>query len=122
MDAVPSFVAPDQARFEVLPSGLPLLMVDLEADALRAVPLPTTDRNAAEDAAPLTEWQLLPRPTMTVVDGPGDLGFLVGILPTELDASATWVDAAIRHGGAIVYFTAMGSGEGGRGGFIPLVT
>jgi hypothetical protein len=104
MGDVPDFIPPDRAWFEVLPSGLPLLVINLERDALRALPLPRTDHAAPEAAATLAGWQLMARSTMRVVDGPEDLGFLVGVEPTDLDVSTAWVESTAKHGGAIVYF------------------
>jgi hypothetical protein len=126
MDGVPEFVPPDRAWFDVLPSGLAHLVVNLQVEALRDLPLPTTDQIASEVATALAGWQLMTRATMTVIDGPGDLGFLVSVPPTELDTSATWVDATVEHGGAIVHFMriAEAGGEGDarvRGGFIRIV-
>jgi hypothetical protein len=126
MDGVPAFVPPDRAWFDVLPSGLAHLVVNLEVDALRDLPLPTSDQSASESATALADWQLIPRTTMTVIDGPGDLGFLVSVPPSAADASATWVDATVQHGGAIVHFMGIPElgGEGDarvRGGFIRIV-
>jgi hypothetical protein len=101
---VPDFVPPDRVWFDVLPSGLASLVVYLDTDAVRRLPLPTRDAAAAEAAVTLEDWRLMARTTMTVVDGPGDLGFVVGGRP-DLAAWVAWVDASVSHGGAIVFFT-----------------
>jgi hypothetical protein len=122
---VSEFVAPDHAWFEVLPSGLALLVIDLPDEEFGQLPVPLAAGQTAQSAAILADWHVLARVTMTVVDGPGDLGFLVGASTDRLDASAAWIEAAESNGGAIVLFRprrgSQARDRGVRGGFIGLV-
>jgi hypothetical protein len=123
---VPYLVSPEHAWFDVLPSGLAMLLVQIDLDALLALPLPAAAEKDPEEFAPLAGWQLLPRMTMTVVDGPDDFGFLVAVQPTQSDEQAIWIDAAVRHGGATVLFTRPPGTEDLdsdriRGGFVRIV-
>ncbi|MFJ4845960.1 MULTISPECIES: hypothetical protein [unclassified Streptomyces] len=50
------------------------------------------------------EWRLMPKLTMSVVDGPGDAGCLVqgARSQEEAEAMAQWCGAAEQAGGAVV--------------------
>ena len=111
-------VAADRTWFEILPSGLPLLVLDLDAEILAGLALPLTGLEASEAAATLAPWSLLPRDTVIAVDGPGDQAFRV----TLDTASPGWIEACSAHGGAIVFFRRAKdddrTGAGIRGGSI----
>jgi hypothetical protein len=77
-------------------------------------------------------WRLLTGLAVSVVDGPGDAGFLVDglVSPDEVEERFAWLRAVDRAGGAVVvavgsheqahdWGTVAGSG-GARGGFVPL--
>jgi hypothetical protein len=125
MDGVPEFASPDHASFEILPSGIPFLLLDVDAGTLQQLPLPTTDERDPERAASLADWQLISRTSSIIVDGPGEHGFLVGS-PTDLSASAAWASAASAFGGATVFFRRSPAADDlpyvrVRGGFVRLV-
>ncbi|MDQ1009762.1 hypothetical protein QFZ82_004247 [Streptomyces sp. V4I23] len=61
--------------------------------------------HAPDGRVPLCDgWQLMPRLTMTVVDGPGDAGCLVQGAQAEDEAEemSAWCSAVEQAGGAVV--------------------
>ncbi|MGW3351626.1 hypothetical protein ACWDA3_50730 [Nonomuraea rubra] len=77
-------------------------------------------------------WQLVAGLAVSVVDGPGEAGFLVDglVSPDRVEERFTWLRAVDRAGGAVVavvgsreqaqdWVTVAGAG-GVRGGFVPL--
>ena len=81
---MPEHVPPDRVRFE-LHDGAPVVTLD-------GVTVTTEDG-----------WSILVRPTLVVVDGPGDDGFLLRRATAQGDAApAAWDAAVDRAGGATV--------------------
>jgi len=115
---VPQCIEPDQAWFEVLPSGLPLLVMHLDADSLNQLPLPTTDWSAPEKEQTLAGWQVLCRATETVIDGPGTLGFLVGLEQDDVKALSRMGGRGqpSRRGHRPVHAEPRGGGRSGGAG------
>ena len=67
----------------------------------------------------------MPRLTLTVLDGPGSIGFVVGPLsrdPQSASAQNHWVAAVERHGGAgfLLVTESDTATSWGYGGFAPL--
>ncbi|GIH18046.1 hypothetical protein [Rugosimonospora africana] len=92
---MPSFLPPDDVRFE-LSDGKPVLRV--------AAPAP--------DPATADRWSLFVRATMCVLDGPGEDGYLLARLGAGGDAAPTgWDDAVHRAGGCLVVFGGEPGGE-----------
>ncbi|GAA4974799.1 hypothetical protein HD597_009351 [Nonomuraea thailandensis] len=77
-------------------------------------------------------WQLLTALAFSVVDGPGDAGFLVDglVSPDEVEERFGWLRAVDRAGGAVVVvagsreqardWSAVAGSGGARGGFVAL--
>jgi hypothetical protein len=67
---------------------------------------------------------VLARPTLTVLDGPGELGFLIATEPTEHAATAEgrWIDAVGAFGGAIALLALEGAWSGENGDDVPAET
>jgi len=95
----PRFVEGERALF--LRGIVPALVVAVDTDA--AV-FPPTDQEERWPPPPLSDWGLLPSRTMTVVDGPGNVGFLVlGVSePEAIDGLAGWLEDVEATRGALV--------------------
>lgn len=125
---MPSFLPTERSRFYVQPNGLPVAVLTIDTEQLEGIDAPVLKADAPPPSAALEGWSLLPKLVMTVVDGPGDVGFLVGGDPTAIDAMAPWVEAAKQVAGAFVVFSPpSANGEpvnnaalGARGGFVRL--
>jgi hypothetical protein len=100
---MPEHVTPDRADFRVRSDGLPILCVVVDSEASAAAQLPLIDAEDISPSVPSASWSLVPRLTLTVLDGPGAIGFLVGPLsldPRSASARDHWVTAVERHHGA----------------------
>jgi hypothetical protein len=87
---MPQMLPPETVQF-VVRDGAPtiLLAVDMPADLIAS------------------EWSLMNRLTLVVVDGPGDAGFLLPRLTPAGDAApGGWDEAIDRAGGSYVVFGA----------------
>jgi hypothetical protein len=95
---VPSFLEPDAVDFS-WQDRLPLLRLTAEQP---------------ESAVGAPGWSVTIRATMCIVDGPGDVGFLLARLGPGGDlAPEGWNDAVGREGGCLVAF------GGGQAMFMP---
>jgi hypothetical protein len=124
---MPVFV--DRHRVRYLTDSTPLIVLRDVAQSVDLPPLQTT----AGGIAPCAGWVLSAGATMCIVDGPGDVGFL---LATAGDVAVTgdvgygaWCAALAASGGAVVIAGDEAEGvttlsealvrPGIRGGFIP---
>jgi hypothetical protein len=89
---MPEVLAPERATFDVR-DGEPLIILDVDPTGATG------------------HWSLLSRPTMCVVDGPGDTGYLlVRLTPAGDAAPAGWDEAVAGAGGShVVLGTAAGA-------------
>lgn len=124
---MPVFV--DRHRVTYLTDHTPLIVLSNVAQAVDLPPLQTT----AGGIAPCAGWLLSAAATMCIVDGPGDVGFLLaaGGEPTSPHdvGYAAWCASVQVAGGAVVIAgpDALGittlaealARPGVRGGFIP---
>ena len=102
---MPGFLPPGRTTFFVLDSGLPVAVLAVGPDGLDELEPPAVDASGLDEAPVLEGWGLMARTTMTVVDGPGELGFLVAGEWDELQSSVAWSHAVGTRGGAVVLFT-----------------
>lgn len=125
---MPSFLPSERARFYVQANGLPVAVLTIDPNQLEVIDAPVLTADTPPTSAALDGWSVLPKLVMTVVEGPGDVGFLVGGDPSAIDAMAPWVEAAKQVAGAFVVFSPPSpNGEpvtnaalGARGGFVRL--
>ena len=86
------------------------------------------------DLPVIAGWSLLPRMTLCVLDGPGEVGFVIAADPTRLDrmtewfdrvgeAKGTWVVAVptLELPGSVHGGDALAGLPSGQGGFVPSV-
>jgi hypothetical protein len=118
----------EQARFLRAPQ--PVLLVALPDEF---GPLPELTSDAAGAPAALAGWSVLAGGTLCVVDGPGDLGFLLPTLAAadELADSMAWAGSVADCGGAYVFqvdekhldtpLDKLVQAPGTRGGFVESV-
>ena len=92
-------IPPEKTLFGVLADGCPVAVLAVGPDGAAAVPV-----TVGSEPGDLPEWRLMARPEMTVVDGPGDAGFLVPVDPRDLPASAAWAQRVVERDGALVMF------------------
>ncbi|MGI8810439.1 MAG: hypothetical protein ACR2KK_21820 [Acidimicrobiales bacterium] len=105
---MPAFLPPDRAFFGHRSDGVPIALLPVGAGALNLPSTPAARVADVSAAGPLPGWSLLPQLLLTVVDGPGDLGFLVATEPTEsgVAAKTLWCESVDSLGGAIVLLLA----------------
>jgi hypothetical protein len=100
---VPRNLETSQRRFSWL-EGQPCLVLAVGARDLNAANLPKL-ADADLGAPPvLSGWGVFPRLTMSVVDGPGDTGFLVASDLDDIESADKWVTDVESRGGALVVF------------------
>jgi hypothetical protein len=127
---MPSFVPPERARFYVQPNGLPVVVLTLDPKEMAAIDAPPLAADSPPPGSALTGWSVIAQETMTVVDGPGEQGFLIPVTgPETLEEVDRWAEASARVTGSFVVFSPPGRGgrpaasaaPGARGGFVRLV-
>jgi hypothetical protein len=121
--AMPVFV--DRHRVRYLTDSTPLIVLRDVAQSFDLPPLQTT----AGGIAPCAGWVLSAGATMCIVDGPGDVGFLLATAGDAEDVGyPAWSVALAASGGAVVIagetdgVTTLSEALarlGIRGGFIP---
>ncbi|WP_146607453.1 hypothetical protein [Spongiactinospora gelatinilytica] len=122
---MPSRIARKNAR--CFGGALPTLLI-ATPDQAEHLPILRLD---AGKPTPSPGWAIRPSLTMTIVNGPGDSGYLVeGISnPGEAEERQAWLSTVDRVGGAVVVvvntlgdardWAALLAAEKARGGFMP---
>ena len=100
---MPDFLPAGSAAFFVHAGGLPVAVLAVDGDAIDRMDLPTVHTTTLAAAPPLDGWAIFPEATMTVVDGPGDNGYLVAN-PAGPPGSLRWAEAVETTRGAVVLF------------------
>ncbi len=95
----PRFIAGERVR--LIRGAVPALVLALDADATVLPPAPAGE---AWPPAPLADWTLLARLTLTVVDGPANVGFVVQGARTSDEAEHVfgWLEDVEAAHGALV--------------------
>jgi len=124
---VPNLIPGDSCRFLISP--VPSVVIPAEAEGVSDLPpLAFYDGGAP---VRLADWTALARPTMCVLDGPGDAGVLIPTISEQgqLAERMEWADAVAGAGGVLVlqapaelmdtHLLELVSRADVRGGFVP---